>query len=242
MTEAYAYLRVSGKGQIEGDGLDRQEAAIRSYARQNEIKVRGAYRELGVSGEVDGMDRPAWVEMIAAALANRVKTILVEKLDRLARLQGIQEYIILDLRKKYNMSVIPVDDPTLSSDDPMRVLFRQIIGAIAQYDKTMIVLKTRAARERIRARGERCEGQKPYGHRQGEALGLARIRELRGKGHTLESIARTLGAEGIPTRHGGPWQLRVISRLCGLKPQPVSPACLTDTVQRVNLLKKLGAG
>ena len=40
----------------------------------------------------------------------------------------------------------------------------QMMGAIAQYEKAMIVLKLRAARECKKARTGRCEGCKPYGH------------------------------------------------------------------------------
>ena len=41
---------------------------------------------------------------------------------------------------------------------------RQIFGAIAEYEKTMIVIKLRGARQRKKARTGRCEGRKPYGH------------------------------------------------------------------------------
>jgi hypothetical protein len=53
-------------------------------------------------------------------------------------------------------------------DDPSRKLMRQIFGAIAKYEKTMIVLKLRGARVRMRARISRCEGAKPYGELPGE--------------------------------------------------------------------------
>ena len=34
--KAFAYLRVSGKGQVEGDGFTRQLEAIRKYATEND--------------------------------------------------------------------------------------------------------------------------------------------------------------------------------------------------------------
>ena len=37
--KAYAYLRVSGKGQAEGDGFTRQEEDIRRYAKKNRIEI-----------------------------------------------------------------------------------------------------------------------------------------------------------------------------------------------------------
>jgi len=56
---AFAYLRVSGRGQVDGDGFDRQLAAIRSYAAVQGIAIARVFREEGVSGTLEGMDRPA---------------------------------------------------------------------------------------------------------------------------------------------------------------------------------------
>jgi hypothetical protein len=66
--------------------------------------------------------------------------------------------------------------PDLLQDDPSRKLMRQIFGAIAEYEKTMIVLKLRGARQRARARDGRCEGAKPFGALPGEAEVLERIK------------------------------------------------------------------
>ena len=38
-----------------------------------------------------------------------------------------------------------------------------MMGAVAQYEKSQIVLKLRGARMRKRAKKGRCEGRKPYG-------------------------------------------------------------------------------
>ena len=59
---------------------------------------------------------------------------------------------------------------------------RQIMGAIAEYDESMVVLKLRGARQRMRAHGGRCEGAKPYGTQPGEAESLATIQTLRSAG------------------------------------------------------------
>ena len=37
--KAHAYLRVSGKGQVEGDGFTRQLKAIKEYAAGHDIKI-----------------------------------------------------------------------------------------------------------------------------------------------------------------------------------------------------------
>jgi hypothetical protein len=42
-------------------------------------------------------------------------------------------------------------------------MMRQTFGAIAEYEKTMIVMKLRGARIWQKAKTGRCEGAKPFG-------------------------------------------------------------------------------
>jgi DNA invertase Pin-like site-specific DNA recombinase len=50
MTKALSYLRVSGKGQVEGDGFPRQREAIARYAKTAGVEVVEEFRDEGVSG------------------------------------------------------------------------------------------------------------------------------------------------------------------------------------------------
>ena len=150
MTKAFAYLRVSGKGQVKGDGFTRQLQAIKTYSAEHDIKIVQVFREEGVAGTKESMDRPAWSAMISALLSNGVKTIIIEKLDRLARDLMVQEATIADLQKS-GFALISVAEPDLMAKDPTRILMRQLMGAVAQYDKSQIVLKLRGARMRKRA-------------------------------------------------------------------------------------------
>lgn len=201
--KAFGYVRVSGKGQVDGDGFPRQKAAIKSYADTHGIRIVRYYEELGVSGTKDLENRPALQDLMLALLSNGVKTILIEKLDRLARDLMVQETLIADFRKQ-GFEVVSAAEPDLCSDDPTRVIMRQLFGIIAQYEKSTIVLKLRAARQRMRAKTGSCEGRKPYGHREGEQAVIARIRELNAKAN-YSQIAATLNAEGVRTRSGGEW-------------------------------------
>ena len=70
----------------------------------------------------------------------------------------------------------------LMANDPKRILVRQMMGAVAQYEKSQIVLKLRGARIRKRAKEGRCEGRKPYGYYEGEAEALDRLKALRAEG------------------------------------------------------------
>ena len=127
MTKAFAYLRVSGKGQLDGDGFTRQRAAIKAYAAACGLKIVREFREEGVSGTIETMDRPAWAEMIATLHSNGVRTIVVEKIDRMARDLMVQEAAIADLRK-HGFELVSVTEPDLMANDPTRVLMRQLTG------------------------------------------------------------------------------------------------------------------
>lgn len=211
MTAAYAYLRVSGRSQIDGDGFARQIAAVESYAAAHDIEVKHVFEERGVSGKTEWDDRPAWVDMIQRILANGVRTIIIERLDRLARELMVQEHIIADLRTR-GIALISVAEPDLDSDDPTRVLMRQIMGAIAQFEKQQIVAKLRGARQRMKAKSGRCEGIKPFGHYHGESETLAVMKSL-ADGRSLAAVARELNLRQLLTRGGKPWHPHVVARI-----------------------------
>ena len=205
MTKAFSYLRVSGVGQIEGDGFDRQAEAITKYAASAGLTIVQTFREEGVSGTKELDDRPALAELLAALEQNDdIKTVIIEKLDRLARDLMVQETIVADMQKR-GYTLISAYEPDLCSTDPSRVLVRQIFGAIAQYDRAMTVLKLRSARQRIKARTGRCEGSKPFGVSAHHRPVIDRILSLRASGMAVDSIAETLNAEGHKSKKGGRW-------------------------------------
>jgi DNA invertase Pin-like site-specific DNA recombinase len=212
MKSAFAYLRVSGKGQLDGDGFTRQNKAIADYALANGISVIETFEEQGVSGTKDLDDRPALQDLLAALKEGNAKIVIIEKLDRLARDLMIQETILSDLIRQ-GFEVISVCEPDLCSTDPSRVLVRQIFGAIAQYDRAMTVLKLRGARQRMKARTGRCEGVKGFGAMDGEQVTIDRMTELRNAGMSLEGIAATLNREGRGTRMGKPWLGATVNKI-----------------------------
>jgi DNA invertase Pin-like site-specific DNA recombinase len=204
MRKAFAYLRVSGRGQIDGDGFPRQEQAVRQYAAAHDIEIAEVFREEGISGTKDLDNREALQRMLLAIEQGDVSLVLIERLDRLARDLMIQETIIGNMRKS-GIELVSVAEPDLCHDDPSRKMMRQIFGAIAEYDRTMIVLKLRGARQRMKAKAGRCEGMKPFGHAEDERLTVSRIVELRARGTALHTIASMLNAEGMKPKYGQRW-------------------------------------
>lgn len=214
--KAFSYLRVSGKGQVEGDGLTRQEAAISEYARSNGIEIVRVFREEGVSGTL--VDRPVLAEMLMAldGSDSGATTILIEKMDRLARDLMVQEAIISDLQSRGFNLISVHEGSNLLSDDPTRKLVRQVLGAIAEYDKQMTVLKLKSARDRKRARDGKCEGRKGY-----EEIAPEIVREIQSlrrkpkgkKPMSFNQIAEVLNEKGLGTATGKPFTGNNVSTL-----------------------------
>jgi DNA invertase Pin-like site-specific DNA recombinase len=209
--KAFCYLRVSGLGQRDGDGYDRQLEACQEYASSHYLEIAEVFREC-MTGTSDMEDRPQLAALLAALEENGIKTVLVEKIDRVARDLLVQETIIGDMQRR-GFTVISTMEPDLCSTDPSRVLVRQIFGAIAQYDRSIIVAKMNAARKRKRDRGERAEGLPCYGERPGEAECLARMKELKAAGLKLKQIVSALTAEGYTARSGKNWTIGSLHRI-----------------------------
>ena len=209
--QAFGYCRVSSIGQQKnGSGLNRQEEIITEYARQAGYELIEVYQE-AITGT--DSDRPMFTEMLADILSNGCRTIIVERLDRLARDLVIQNQLVVMLCSK-GLTLISADtqqDVTAAFfGDPMLKAMIQVQGVFAELDKSMLVAKLRKSREAKKAKTGRCEGRKPYGYYPGEAEIVKRIKQLRRKPHGerrkgYRTIAKQLNKEGIPTRSGVPW-------------------------------------
>lgn len=205
---AFGYVRVSGKGQVEGDGFTRQEETILEFAKANGITVDQFYREEGVSGTTDETDREAFQDMVADILRNGVRTIIVEGMDRLAREYRIQEQLIIFLASKgiTLLSARTGEDVTEAMlGDPMKKAMVQMQGIFAELEKSLLVKKLRVARERKREEYGKCEGRKSIKEVNPELLTtIKRLRRKRpgGKQPTYAQVAEKLNAMGYTTVSG----------------------------------------
>jgi DNA invertase Pin-like site-specific DNA recombinase len=216
-SKAVSYLRVSGKAQVDGDGFPRQREAIARYAKAAGLELLDEYRDEGVSGTRELDDREGLSELLTRIRSNGVRIVIVERSDRLARDLLVGE-VILGQFRDLGVKVIAAEsgtELTAGDDDPTRVLIRQVLGAVAQFEKAVIVSKLKAARVRKRRAEGRCEGRKPFGTKPGEAEVLAYIVKLRrkpkgGERLSFAAIAARLNAEGVATRTGGPWAAETV--------------------------------
>jgi DNA invertase Pin-like site-specific DNA recombinase len=201
-TKAFSYLRVSGKGQIDGDGFPRQRECIQNYCSKNDVEIEREFVEMGVSGTKDAFDREALTDLFVAIKGNGVRLVLVETATRLARDLMISEILLAEFRK-LGVKVISAEcgtDITVEDNDPTKTLIRQFLGAISQWDKSVTVQKLRAARTRIRKTKGKCEGRKQYGTTAPEQAVIALILDYKRQGMTPTDIAKRLNETGVRPR------------------------------------------
>jgi len=109
-----------------------------------------------------------------------------------------------DFLKSLGVSLIPATAPDFFTEDtPTAVLVRQVLGAIAQFEKTSLVAKLKAARERKKSTAGKCEGRKSYAEARPEVVALAK--ELHGRRVSLRKISVELAARGHVTANGKPY-------------------------------------
>jgi DNA invertase Pin-like site-specific DNA recombinase len=201
------YIRVSGAGQIDKDGPERQLDAIRAFSAQHNLATTdNPFFEKGVSGTVEGMDRPEFSRM----LESNPSAIVVERMDRLARDLMVQEFLLKECRER-GVQVYAADQGVLvdmASDggDPTRKLIRQVLGALAEWEKSALVLKLKKARDRKREATGRCEGPIPYGTKDSEKAVIRTMLELSKVCDTYQEIADRLNAAGFRTMFGNEWR------------------------------------
>ncbi len=212
-------MRVSSAGQVEKDGFDRQEEAIKKWAKANQRTVAAAFREMGVSGTTDHLSRPALTQLfdeIASLPPGTAATVVVEKADRRARDLIVSELLLRHFREM-GVTVIEAEggnDLTADAGNPTGTLVRQILAAVAQFEKSALVLKLRAARERKKKETGRCGGKYPFGHYPGEKETLDRLVCLRrGRKMSTRDIAQILNIEERPTRSGKNWTHGAVAKI-----------------------------
>lgn len=210
--KVYAYLRVSGKGQLSGHGFDRQLDAVKAYCNKHGHEIDRVFKEQ-VSGTANETERPEFSSMVTAILRDSVNTIIVESLDRLAREYRIQEQLLIYLASKdINLIAANTGENVTQaiSDDPMKKAMVQMQGIFAELDKSLLVKKLRKSREQIRRAKGKCEGRKGYKDTEKGTEILREIRRLRRrrKGRvrrTFNEIAERLNEQGYTAAHGKPF-------------------------------------
>ncbi len=209
------YVRVSTDEQAtSGVSLDAQIEKVRAYAGLYDLELIEVVSDPGVSAKT--LDRPGLTRALAMLEDGTVDGIVVVKLDRLTRsvadLATLLDGYFGESAGKLLFSVgDSIDTRTAAGRLVLNVLM-----SVSQWEREVIVERTRSAMAYKRSRSERVSGQIPYGFtldvdgkrlnpNQTEAAVLADVRAMHAAGRPLRAIADELTRRGIPTRSGKPW-------------------------------------
>ncbi len=221
------YLRVSTDRQAEeGFGLAVQEQAIRGWCRDQGHRLVHLFRDEGVSGS-NGLDaRLGLADALDQLHSGDPKGLVVFRLDRLARDVILQEQLLAECRRFgaeiFSCSATECDLLKDDPEDPSRKLVRMIMGAIADYERSMIGLRLRAGRRRKAEQGGYAYGAPPFGTAavdrelqtdDDERVVAQRIVALRRSGLSLRAIATNLAHEELKPRRSNRWHPKVLAAI-----------------------------
>lgn len=214
-----AYFRVSTQAQgRSGLGLEAQKEAVRQYVERNGgILLTPGYQEIE-SGK--RADRPQLALALERCRQTRA-TLVVAKMDRLTR-----NVAFLCKLRDSGVNFVAVDNPNANH------LTVTILVAVAEEERRLISVRTKAALQAAKARGVQLgcpkgQGAARFGANAGKggaeatkasadafAQSLAGIvLPLKAEGKSLRQIAASLNADNIVTARGGQWQANSVKRL-----------------------------
>ena len=162
---AAIYVRVSSGEQ----NTEPQERSLRAYVQRRGWKVQKIYRDQGVSGATS--KRPALNELLRDCRRGSVDVLVVWKFDRFAR--SLNALISgLEFCRSLGIDFVSVTE-AVDTSLPAGELVFQMIGAVAQFERSLIADRVKSGLANARANGKAL-GRPPL-----RKLSRAEARELR---------------------------------------------------------------
>ncbi|MER8859044.1 recombinase family protein [Mesorhizobium sp. M0757] len=220
-----AYLRTSSAANVgaDKDSERRQGEAVEAFARSTGYEIIESYYDAAVSGADAVTARPGFSAMLERLLSNGVRTILVETASRFARDLIVQE-TGYEMLKSRGIELIAVDSPdSFVGNTPTANLIRQVLGAVSEFEKAMLVEKLKGARERKRREtGKKVGGRRNYAEIDGGLELIAFAKKLHrypvsGQQRTLADVAKALADAGYLSSAGTQYTPTAVSRMLAAK-------------------------
>jgi DNA invertase Pin-like site-specific DNA recombinase len=174
----YARVSTADKGQDP----EMQLRELREYCERRGWKIADEYVDTGVSGSKDS--RPALNRLMADTHRRRFDSVLVWKIDRFGRSLKHLVNALADL-DAYRVAFVSLKDNLDLSTASGRLMF-QIIGAMAEFERSLIQERVRAGLKNARSKGKRLG--RPQVH-----VDLDRVATLRAAGSSWSTVAKELG-------------------------------------------------
>lgn len=140
------YARTSTADQT----TETQLVALKDYCARMKYTIKAEYVDNGFSGK--DTSRPAFERLLGDIRANRIHCIVVYKLDRIGRsLQNLLN--LFEEFKNRGIEFISISQ-NISTTTPEGKMFWQMLGVFAEYERELIVSRTKAGLHRAVRQGK----------------------------------------------------------------------------------------
>ena len=145
--------------------------------------------------------------------------LLVARLDRLSRDLATPVYLERTL-KSHGVTVVSATEK--NGDGAYAAFVRNIMGSIAELERSLIRDRTAAGKAEARRQGRRSEGRQPYGYRSEKGIltidpepapVVRRIFAEATEGRTPGKIAQRLTRDSVPSPRGAAWSPQGIRKM-----------------------------
>lgn len=202
---AVGYCRYSSTAQ-RGESIAAQKRAIGQYCVFGNYKIVEWYCDEAVSGTTD--KRPEFQRLIADIKSNKIKTLIVHKLDRFSRNQK-DTFEYLDLCADYGVKVLSVSEPI--GDSPAERMIVSFISGINEYYVSNLSSEVMKGMLENAHKGLWSGGPPPLGYdvvdkklviNEKEAEAVKLIFEMAAEGYGYGKIIDRLNLLGYKTKKG----------------------------------------
>ncbi len=169
------YARVSTEKQEES--LDEQVRMLVEFCERNKHEVYKIYSETGSGAK---SKREKFMELMHDVESKKFDAVVVFKLDRFSR-SMLDLLTSVERLKEKGVGFISVND-NIETTTPQGKLIFHIMGALAEFERSLIYERTKVGIERAKREGKVC-------HRPRKNINLDRVVDRYKKGIPLTEIA-----------------------------------------------------
>lgn len=220
--KAAIYVRVSTVEQaMEGYSIPAQISLLKTYASTYQYDVVKIYQDAGISGK-NIEDRPAVIELLEDAKAQKYEVLLIWKLSRLSR-SLLDLLSIVDELNKSDISLVSYSEK-FDTATPIGKMLLQLLGSIAEFERNTIVENVKMGLGERFKQGY-SKGAIPFGYMPEDKKAIINPEQANmvkfafkyyidsNTPNCLQDISKYFEEKGFKTRAGGTWDRNAIKEM-----------------------------
>ncbi len=220
------YVRVSTDQQGDGFGPDTQRMLCTEWAEREGHAISGWCEDIGVPGTIDALERDGLLCVVEKIEQGLVDGVVMSDPDRLGRRLVVSEAAIGIIRRAggrvFTVSSGEIND---EEQDETKILIRQVLGAISEFEARKIAKRLALGREmKAAAGGYAGYGSPEFGKTSNpetkelvaepnESAVIEMMLAMQADGLSFRAIAERLNSDGVPSKRGGKWHPTTVVRV-----------------------------